>query len=1032
MTEIIDNKKVYLADKLNGEMKGMNELAIASAYFNVAGFSILRGSLLGKRLKFLLGREPESNVAYQDEILQRLESEALEREDDSSFFDEVNKAVEFFSGENVNVHMIKDRFFHGKAYMGASPSFSEIRSGKGNGFACTGSSNFTAGGLRGNRELNMLTTERDAVAKLSEWFDDVWSDSVDFKPNLISFLDNYVTSHSPLEIVGKALYEYFRGRVEAASSLPDSIDLFPHQKLSATGAWSILQKYGGAIVADPVGLGKTRVAIYLATLAMTEGLKPLLIAPKSILETTWKSEMDKVMGLHIPYVNTEAVSRDPSILNRYKDKNFIIIDEAHYFRSSSSRRFDALSEYLSNEDRKILFLTATPINNSLMDLYNLLALFVKDDEIQDISPSMKGYFAEQQKKLIHESQINLDPVINRFVVRTSRGTAERLANGAIAFPTRRVEAVEYLVSPNPEVVNDILESLDMMYYDLAIDKQVDYLLLPDGTEISVEKQLKKKENLKEMVKTIIQLGLMKRFESSIYSLEESLSNVKEYLEMTLKIAEVESVFVPPKLKKEVYQNEEGFVFNVPDKEREKLSFQNEEKDRYMKSAHHDIEKLDNLLHLIGSYANDDPKVNKLLEDILKIKLEGNNGVIIFTSYFDTAEYLYNKMSLIPSIKSRLMMITGSVSRGPNSDDRFRILDDFIKNGGYLISTDVLSAGQNLQNAQYVVNYDFPWNPVVLIQRTGRIDRLKSPHNLVYVKNVIPEKKDKDDKGSLEHFLGLMRKLSSKLEGIRKSVGSDVSILGEEPIPKDVNNIVNILRGNEGELRKLEEEYMKKLGGLVSAETPLDIYERLLEELGEEKIKRIPYGSGAFKESERRGTFILYKYRRGDVDEFRWILKLDGGEVITDVSKIIEFLLSEPANNKGEKIDYSILKEKFRTMKEEFLKIERMTSTKNVRSLPRDLRDVVEHVSSDTALLPYLPSLMQKQSDLNLLKVLKKALREGRLNMKLKEIFGDNPSVIPNNDMEESARDIHRVVWCSIGRESTREDALSIQKVFPSS
>ena len=151
MTEIIDNKKVYLADKLNGEMKGMNELAIASAYFNVAGFSILRGSLLGKRLKFLLGREPESNVAYQDEILQRLESEALEREDDSSFFDEVNKAVEFFSGENVNVHMIKDRFFHGKAYMGASPSFSEIRSGKGNGFACTGSSNFTAGGPQGEQ-----------------------------------------------------------------------------------------------------------------------------------------------------------------------------------------------------------------------------------------------------------------------------------------------------------------------------------------------------------------------------------------------------------------------------------------------------------------------------------------------------------------------------------------------------------------------------------------------------------------------------------------------------------------------------------------------------------------------------------------------------------------------------------------------------------------------------------------------------------------------------------------------------------------
>ncbi|MEM0195740.1 MAG: helicase-related protein, partial [Thermoplasmatales archaeon] len=864
-----------------------------------------------------------------------------------------------------------------------------------------------------------------------EWFEDVWKDSKDFKKEFIDFLDNYVTSHSPLEIVAKALYETLKGQIEYASTLSLRKDLLPHQKLSVSSAWNIMEKYGGAIVADPVGLGKTRVGIALASLAMNNGMKPLLIAPKSIIGTTWNSEMDETIGLRIPSINTEMVSSNPEVLKDYNDRNFIIIDEAHYFRSSSSKRFNALVDYLKRKDRKILLLTATPINNSLMDLYNLLTLFVNDDEISDVSPSMKGFFIEQQKRLLNDEEINIGRVVDRFLVRTSRETAQRMSRNTLKFPRRVIEAESYAVSPDPEIIASEIDSLKMPYYDLAIDKQVDSLVLPDGTEVDLLKQEAKKEQLKEMVKTIIKIGYLKRLESSLSALLKSFSRLKDYIEKTVKIAEDENVFVPPKLKSKVNQEGDGYIFNIPDDERTKLEFKEGEREEYIRNALEDIKAIDRLMQIINNM--NDKKVETLISKLKSINIAGKNGVIIFTSYSDTAEYLYYTLKKNPQISARLMMVTGNISRGLNRDDRFEILKDFKENGGILISTDVLSAGQNLQNAQYLVNYDFPWNPVVLIQRTGRIDRLMSPYDEIFVTNVIPEKKDVDDPGSLEHFIGLMEKLARKLNGIRQTIGSDVSILGEEPIPKDINNVISVLRGDSELLKEMEEDYVNRLGGLISLQSPTDIYEELKEKLGEERIKKIPYGSGAFKEYKKSGTFVLYRYEQNGNYKFRWILRFDDGEVITDTSKILEILLSEPNDNKGKMINYSLLKEGFDKVKESFLELSEREGKKTVRGMPRELREILDYINKNPLLLPYVPLLRDEEGDLNLMKSLKKALKDGRLEDALKEKFGEGLPSPPIKDSENSANEItnlHRVVWCVLDSSMHDNFGLAVQHVFP--
>ena len=200
--------------------------------------------------------------------------------DDESYFSSLQDADEYFKRPEVEIRKVKGRFFHGKAYMGAHPSFSNII----NGFATVGSSNFTGGGLAGNRELNMLTTDREGVTELINWFLSLWKEdnSVDFKNEFLQLLENYITTHSPYEVLAKALYEVYRPQIDEAKTNNLMKTLFPHQILSTIQASRILGAYNGVIIADSTGLGKTRVGINLTQMAINDGKNPLkVISPCS-------------------------------------------------------------------------------------------------------------------------------------------------------------------------------------------------------------------------------------------------------------------------------------------------------------------------------------------------------------------------------------------------------------------------------------------------------------------------------------------------------------------------------------------------------------------------------------------------------------------------------------------------------------------------------------------------------------------------------------------------------------------------------
>ena len=1018
MTKIIDNSKEKLAAVLNREFSDANEIAIASAFFNVQGYGAIRDSLGDKPMRLLLGREPTESIKWEDEVLRELEQE----EDDLQYFNLLQEAVRYFEDPKRSVHTVEGHFFHGKAYIGASPSLRSLR----NGVGVVGSSNFTYGGLVSNRELNMLNTDREVVQELADWFSDAWDNSSDFKEQFISFLKNYITTRSPYEVIAKALYETYKSNLDASvEALKVLRGLHPHQRLTVMRALSILEKYGGVLIADATGLGKTRVALNLALNAIREGRKTLLIAPKSVLDTTWQDEM-RNSNIHIDSISIEKLSQDPSAISQYEDKDFIIVDEAHYFRTPSTIRYSALRDLILRNNARVVLLTATPVNNSLMDLYSLFSLYLKEDSISDLYGNMtlKGYFMANQKKWLQGEPIDMDEVLRRFMVRHSRRLAQVLdKEGKIKFPRRRLDSdvrSRYSTNIDYQRIYDMLRRMHFAFYELSVDRLGERMKLPDGTPVSSAVEESRREYLKELIKTIVIINMFKRLESSVEAFRETLESLSEYVTRAIKYAREQGYFVPPALREDlIFSSEEELptpeeLFKKPElaAARERCRLRPEEVNKFADKCEHDLEIIEEILAALPSEDAKYETFRRRMDDIIRaIESSPPNGVIVFTQYAATARYLYERLRLdFTHVRTRL--VTGEESRNERdgSAGKTEVIRSFQRDGGVLVSTDVLSEGQNLQNAQYVVNYDFPWNPVVLIQRVGRVDRMGSPYQEVYLVNVLPISGDPDDPRSLEHFLGLMKKLFMRLEAIRQTIGLDASTLGEEAAPKDFSVQEALARGDETVLESIAREIEQ------FTTDPMETLARIIEDRGLHWIKSLQNGIGAIKNGERDALFVLFT----DGSDYYWRMKyFDGkGEMVSSANEILGTLMTGDLDSRGEMIPYEILIDRMKAIKKETLKEieERRRRALTLEGTPakvtKEISEIYEALAESgdegEALAAKFRSMANKSA---LVKELQKARKNGMLLKRAKELLegsGENSSAKVVN--AEPPR-LKRVCWC---------------------
>ena len=948
---VIDNTEITLADILTGLLRQYvgQSLDTATAYFNVGGFSFIKEGLqsLGS-FRLLLGDAPEGAERIGLRPEKNIVSRRLVCDLNATPFSEktlrlVEDLIGYLAQDKVEVRVYDKGFLHAKCWLfyserpGQQMLFDRFRPV----LAIVGSSNFTRGGLTSNNELNLthkvllddteardedaayavrwLTEEKPsvritdtnrqliksevgarAIIELENWFSRQWNDSRDFKAELIELLNRSKfgqEEYTPYQVYMKALYEQFLEDIDSTDVshiTRSAIELAQFQEDAVKKARKILARYNGVIISDSVGLGKTWIGKkLLEDYAYHMRQKALVVCPAS-LRDMWKRELGQA-AIHSDYVSQEELGRETFEIGSCTNCDVILIDESHNFRNKNSQRYGNLERIIgSNSGRgnqgapkKIILLTATPINNDLLDLYHQINLFTQGDRSYFSAAGIGDlykYFLKARRenntnRLIGTEIFNLleEIVIRRTRHYIKKAYPEATVKGRkISFPQRKLKTVKYDLEATyqhiyEQVVNGISQ-LKLSPYNLEAYKK-------EG--VAVDEMEKGRQSA---LVGIFKSRYLKRFESSIeafrISIRRSLAFIQTFEDYLLdgKLMrssdfhkalrhierDEEDDALPSSLAEEMDASEEARqlleqleIVDPADYNLRKIN----------QDLRHDVEILSDIWRMVKDIGPEQDAKLARLKELLQNEFL-NKKLIAFTYYKDTARYLYRHLGHPDSEEARIFKesLGGVTIRRMDSDadpkERLRIVQRFApkanekpdlvgsdKEIDILISTDVLSEGQNLQDCGYLLNYDLHWNPTRMVQRAGRIDRLGTEFDTLWIYNMFPDE-------GLEKLLGLVESLSRKIDGINQTGFLDSSILGETVNPRNFNTLRRI-RDEDGEVIEEEEQFTE----LVSNEFLLQSLRNLLNTEGREMLEELPDGihSGLIKPGNR-GIFFYFQGR----------------------------------------------------------------------------------------------------------------------------------------------------------------------------
>lgn len=707
-----------------------------------------------------------------------------------------------------------------------------------------GSSNLTLSGLSLQGELNVDVLDRDASNKLSKWFNDRWDDKfcIDISDELAEIIDNSWAADKlihPYHIYLKIAYHLARearaGLSEFKVSKVFEKQLLDFQLKAVLVAAHHLNKRGGVIIGDVVGLGKTITATALAKMFEDDFLlETLIICPKNLVKM-WEDYRHKYQ-LRAKII---SVTQAQTLLPNERRYRVVIIDESHNLRNREGKRYKAIQEYIQLNDSKVILLSATPYNKTFLDLSNQLRLFIPDEKDLGISPEhfIESIGGKVQFMAKYQTPIRSLPAFEKsefaddwrelmrlYLVRRTRSfikayytqtdeTNNRkfltFADGSRSyFPDRLPKKVEYHFDANDpsdqyaklyaDDVVQIINHLNLPRYGLGQDQYINQkpLVKPTKEELVIMGNLGRAgARLKGFART----NLFKRLESSGYSFLLSISRhilrnyifiyaienklpfpigkqdanmLDDYLEdadIENTVSEIEKINLM--LSEESYYNQAQKIYDLFSstyKNRfdwiSSQLFSNTLKDTLLNDSR-------DLLKILDLGKDWSAEADRQLITLHKLitKKHGNEKVLIFTQFADTAKYITAELRK-KGVK-QVDCVTGdnddptsfAYRFSPESNDKRKEVkeSDEIR---VLVTTDVLSEGQNLQDAHIILNYDLPWAIIRLIQRAGRVDRIGQKADKIYCYSFLPEE-------GIERIIRLRSRLKSRLEQSDEVLGS---------------------------------------------------------------------------------------------------------------------------------------------------------------------------------------------------------------------------------------------------------------------
>ncbi|RPF55265.1 helicase-related protein [Aquisalibacillus elongatus] len=979
-----------------------SNMDIATGYFEIGALLDLEEKWRKlENIRILFGGEVSRRTKKSfseglQEIAKRIDISVEDEKDKNEFLQGVPAIVQAIKEKKIEFRFYKKTKFHAKAYITYFrddiyhniPSVANVPKG----MALVGSSNFTYAGLNQNVELNVQVNNN--LTELQDWFDYHWDQAEEINDDVLEVIERHVKEYSPHEVYIKSMYEYFNNRSKTITEWEKTGSniygkLEQYQKDGYNSLMEITNKYGGAFLCDGVGLGKTFVGLMLLErLLMKENKRVLLLVPASARKPVWEAKIKQflphILDGFIPFriINHSDLSlpRNQEMLQQMaKQADCIIIDEAHHFRNRHSKRYRKLFDLVGmGQNKKLFMLTATPINNSFLDLQHMIELFTqrKDNFFKDAPlgiHSLMGHFRKMENSLnqlilkrhentntyndindFNEEKDDIfkhDKLVNELVVQRSRAYAKKSSKQyggtEVLFPERMppIVANYSLQKSYGKLIDLFINSFDR--YNEKTNKHEPIFALPIYSPYDPPYYLGDPNEIEPMKKgrqaqivQLIRMLLLKRFESSPAAFEETC--IRLFRRLYKFVLEYSSETKKRTVKKfeQRRNNVLSYILNSKEEEFEtEIEFEDDEFPDYLWDTEEnmslnefdfDIMVDDSLsdLELLASFleelmkftANQDDKLTTLKKILTTDKLLDNKKVLIFTEFRSTAKYLYEELNKIG--------INNIVQLDGNSKvDREEVITSFApfyndstpqeqnKEIQVLISTDVLAEGLNLQDASRLINYDLHWNPVRLMQRIGRIDRRMDPEIEKELIDTYPSLKD--DRKSIYYWNFLPPKELNELLTLYKNVTKKTLRISKA---FGIEGKKLLTPNDDYEALK---EFNQQYEGQESREEQLRLeYEKLLKEYNniDQVISNLPKRMFSGKSTTfAKGVFFCYRLPTRDSNG-NWVQEGITKWYLFDfhTSEVIEDPYEIWSNIKSDKEDKRVLtitEEEFNNIKE---------------------------------------------------------------------------------------------------------------------
>lgn len=854
------NQYIKNLDAVVGFLRASGYFSLRSFLDNINRVRILIGIDVDKYIaqaanqgRIFFGAEEEVREECLRKIRRNIESSNYKKEVEDGIFQMIQDLID----GKLELRAHPSKKIHAKLYILYPDDFNQYSQG----VAITGSSNLSGNGLGISEdkqyEFNVKLDRYDDVKFAKDEFEQLWKEAEgcaitaeDVKASVDrTYLKGDV---KPYDLYIKMLMEYFSDRVLATDDnnpfdMPEGYTKYDYQMDAVVEGYQKLIRYDGFFLADVVGLGKTVIATMIAKKFLIENgrdkTKILVVYPPAV-EQNWKATFkDFGIDKYAKFVTNGSLYKvlDEENYNYWNadEYDLILVDEAHKFRSHTTSAFEQLQEIckmprieqgnIPGYKKKVMLISATPMNNTPADIYNEIQLFQDPrrctiDGVANLtaffSPLIKefqqlrkdsNFDVTQFKKLAEHVR---DRVIKPLTVRRTRTDIESVARynkDVNGFPkVERPNASSYELN---EHLADLFESAMQ-----TLDKELTYARYQAIAYLKPEVSNGLYDNAELISRSLAGIrknGLVKRLESSFYAFQVSLSNFRQANQNMLDMFNRDKVFIAPDLDinnllESGYTDEEiEEKLNAKAEDNPKNSvFKAEDfKPEFIEMLQGDQETLEKMCKAWEKITDADDskfaKFNELLKhELFKEDRNPEQKLVVFSESVDTVKYLERRINrkdvLVISADNRSKLFK---TIRENFDANYKTkLNDY----NIILTTDVLAEGVNLHRANVIVNYDTPWNSTRLMQRIGRVNRIGSASKHIYNYVFYPSRE-----GNRE--INLNQIALSKIQTFHSTFGEDNQIYSQQEIL-------------DRDLTKLFDEGMKKQKEEANQELPF--YEEL--------------------------------------------------------------------------------------------------------------------------------------------------------------------------------------------------------------